>query len=115
MNSDNKNILKETGNRLPFTVPEGYFEDFALQFEQNQLAVKKLSIRKIAMPWIYMAAMFTGLLLMGNLIYHVYQNNKQENSEMYDMYVMSQLDNSVMIDYYVSQTDQTVEDKSEIE
>jgi len=31
------------------------------------------------------------------------------------MYVMSQLDNSVMIDYYVSQTDQTVEDKSEIE
>lgn len=110
MNNDNKNILKETGKRLPFTVPEDYFENFALQFEQNQMVVKKVSFRKIAMPWIYMAAMFTGLLLMGNLVYQVYQNNKEENTEMYEMYVMSQLDSSVMIDYYVNEDDQQFED-----
>lgn len=105
MEPSEKNILKETGNRLPFTVPEGYFEGFALQIEARTATKKSLYLQKIMKPWFYMAAMFIGILLLGNLALNIYKQNKQENTEMYEMYVMSQIDNSVMLDYYVNESE----------
>jgi hypothetical protein len=109
METNNKNILKETGNRIPFTVPEGYFEGFALQMEARTSGSKSFYLKKVISPWMYMAAMFIGMLLIGNLLFNVYKTNKQDNAEMYEMYVMSQMDNSVMIDYYVDQTENVAE------
>lgn len=109
METNNKNILKEIGNRNPFTVPEGYFEGFTLQMEARTSGSKTVYLRKIMRPWMYMAAMFLGMLLIGNVIFNVYKTSKQDNTEMYEMYVMSQMDNSVMIDYYVDQTENSAE------
>jgi hypothetical protein len=42
--------IDEIGNRVPFKVPENYFEDFATQFE-SQVVLKPVSVYKIIRPW----------------------------------------------------------------
>lgn len=64
---EEKDLLKKYGNKNPFSVPEGYFEDF------NERLMKQLPEKEIInepeirtwdriKPWIYMAAMFVGLM-----------------------------------------------------
>lgn len=99
-----KNILEQTGNRNPFVVPDGYFENFATNIDNSIFEQPKLT-KRIFMPWIYLAAMFVGIFLIGNLIYYVHfqeANDVNEFSDLYEMYVTSQIDQSVMYDYYVS-------------
>lgn len=98
----NKN-LQETGNRIPFAVPDQYFENFALEMD-SRISSQTVSVKRLVKPWIYMAAMFVVLLVMGNVLYSVYKDNRQQQSEMYEVYLMSQLDGSVLYDYYLSET-----------
>ena len=100
---DRKHIsLDDIGNKLPFTVPENYFEQFAAQID-GQISVKPVPVINLLRPWIYMVAMFIGLFLMGKVSLSVYQNNKIMNAENYEMYVMSQVDEDEMIYYYLTE------------
>lgn len=101
MEAKTGNKLNEIGNRIPFQVPENYFDSFALEMD-GRIGASKVSMKKMFAPWMYMAAMFVGLLLLGNVFLSVYKTNKAQNQEMYEMYVLSQLDDSVLMDYYYS-------------
>lgn len=98
----NKNTLNEIGNRNPFEVPDNYFADFANQMDEK-IGFKKPKLIQLMKPWLYMAAMFMGIFVLGNVFYQVYlhhQNTKYETEEFYDFYVSSQIDSSILIDYY---------------
>ena len=100
-NSMNKNkhiSLEEIGKELPFSVPENYFDQFASQLE-DQIGIKHVLVKHVFKPWMYMAAMFLGLLMMGSVFYTVYQNSSTKNAENYESYVLSQVDEASMLDY----------------
>lgn len=101
MEKKNKTMLDEIGKNNPFAVPENYFEDFATQFDQ-QIHAKSVPVRQIMKPWLYMAAMFIGIVILGNVFYNIHNNSVAKNSENYELYVTSQLDESVVYDYYVN-------------
>ncbi|NDP19754.1 MAG: hypothetical protein GZ091_01545 [Paludibacter sp.] len=101
---NNKHItLEEIGKELPFSVPENYFEKFANRMEA-QIMKKQTPIRRIFSNWVFMAAVFVGVLIMGQVFYSVYQNNTLNNKDNYEQYVLSQVDESSLIDYYVDDT-----------
>lgn len=100
----NKHItLEDIGNELPFSVPENYFDQFASQLEE-QIDFKPVSIQRLLKPWMYMAAMFLGVLIMGQLFYTVYQNNTLKNADNYESYILSQVDETTLMDYYVDES-----------
>ena len=100
---NNKNIeLEEISKELPFSVPDNYFEQFALQIEE-QIGFKKSLIRKVMRPWMYMAAMFIGILIMGQIFYTINQKNATRTAENYETYVLSQVDENSLADFYVSE------------
>ena len=94
--------LDEIGNKIPFSVPENYFEQFAVQMD-DQMGVATIPVKRMLKPWMYMAAMFVGVLLLAQVVYSVYNNNKAKN-EMFELYVLSQMDDSHMADIYFSDT-----------
>ena len=102
MNESQKISLKETGRELPFAVPENYFEDSAGQIIMLTSG-RHLAVRSIIRPWLYMAGMFAGILLLGNLAYSVYQRNAGRNLENYERYLLSQLDNVSLLDFYLEE------------
>lgn len=64
--------LEEIGNKNPFTVPEGYFEQLSGSIlsqlpERVEVAPQPVGVWKRIQPWLYMAAMFCGIALMVNL------------------------------------------------
>lgn len=101
---ENKHIsLEKAGNKLPFTVPENYFNDFAIQFD-SQIGNGKRNIIHIIRPWLSVAAVFIGILIVTRVGYTAYQQ-KQANTENYELYVLSQVDETEMIDYYLTEAD----------
>jgi predicted RNA-binding protein len=94
--------LDEVGNELPFKVPENYFEQFALQIE-TQVKPQHVAIIKLMKPWMYMAAMFVGVLILAQVFYTVYSNNNIKKTDRYESYVLSQVDESSLMDYYVNE------------
>ena len=103
---NNKHIsLNEIGNKIPFTVPENYFEQFALNIESQTIEASTPVVKRILKPWMYMAAAFIGVLLFARVAFSVYNTSQDKISENYEMYVMSQLDESVVYDYYVTNND----------
>ena len=97
---NNKHIsLEEIGKELPFGLPDNYFNQFAQQMEE-QIMIKRVPLRKIFKPWMYMAAMFIGVLLMVQIFYSVSKANTSKNAENYESYVLSQVDETSIMDYY---------------
>jgi hypothetical protein len=102
METKNKYSFEDAGNRLPFEVPENYFNEFAARMEEltgNQ----KVPVKRMARPWLYMAAMFVGLFLIGNILLQVFKTNRINHTEAYEAYLLSQLDESVYYDYYFTE------------
>jgi hypothetical protein len=65
----NRILLKDIDKVNPFKVPEGYFENFTNGImSQLPIIVQEKAIRvnlwHRARPWVYMAAMLTGVALM---------------------------------------------------
>lgn len=63
------NILRKVGTQNPFRVPEHYFEDFTQEL-MNKLPEKEPmqyllepTLWQRVKPWVYMAAMFVGIML----------------------------------------------------
>ncbi len=102
MKPKNNISLEEIGSRIPFSVPENYFEDFALQME-SKTATVQVSVFKIVKPWLYMAAMFAGVFVVGNVFYSIHTNNVAKNTENYELYVVSQVDESLIYDNYIDE------------
>jgi len=102
MNKKEKISLNEIGKEVPFTIPESYFEDFATQMVA-QTSGQQTSVRKILYPWLYMAGMFAGILLLGNIAYSVYQRNASLKVENYERYLFSQVDNVSLLDFYLEE------------
>ncbi|MEI7504971.1 MAG: hypothetical protein WCJ61_16985 [Paludibacter sp.] len=101
---NNKHIsLDEIGKELPFSVPDNYFNQFANHMDE-QIGYKLVKANRFLKPWMYMAAMFVGVLLMGQVLYTVYQNNTSKNAENYELYVLSQVDETSLMDYYVDES-----------
>ena len=63
------NILKKAGTQNPFSVPDHYFEDFSQNLmaklpEKEPLPLpEEPTLWQRVKPWIYMAAMFCGIML----------------------------------------------------
>jgi len=94
--------LEEIGKGLPFSVPENYFDQFAIQIDR-QIGYAN-SYRKILKPWMYMAAMFVGIFIVGGVFYSSNQVKTAKNSENYESYILSQVDETSVMDYYVNET-----------
>ncbi len=92
------NLEKE----LPFAVPENYFQQFPLEMERK-IAGKQISVHKLLKPWMYLAAMFVGIVIFAQIYYTVYQHNTSAKQENYESYVLSQVDESSLLDYYVEE------------
>ena len=63
------NILRKVGTRNPFRVPDHYFEDFTQEL-MSKLPEKELqpllpepTLWQRVKPWVYMTAMFVGIML----------------------------------------------------
>ena len=97
--------LNEIGNKIPFTVPENYFEQFALNIESQTGEVAKPVFKQILKSWMYMAAAFIGVLLFARVAFSIYNTSQDKINENYEIYVMSQLDESVVYDYYTTNND----------
>ena len=68
---DDKELMGKCGKERPFKVPDGYFEHFHEQL-MSQLPetaptaepASKVTLMTRIKPWIYMAAMFAGIIFM---------------------------------------------------
>jgi hypothetical protein len=107
---ENKKIkLEDIGTRKPFAVPENYFADFDARLETKlelQPDAQNIKAYKIIKPWMYMAAMFTGILLMASVVMNVYNKNLSAKNENYELYMLSQLDDDVIYEYYINDNNQ---------
>ncbi|MGL5938296.1 MAG: hypothetical protein ACRCY5_06190 [Phocaeicola sp.] len=61
------NIRKKCGIDNPFSVPEGYFNNFTKELmeklpEKEVIDVPEVTFWQRSKPWLYMAAMFMGML-----------------------------------------------------
>lgn len=68
MKEENK-ILSKVGTRNPFKVPDGYFTDFTQELmsklpeKENLYTNQEVTLWQRVKPWIYMTAMFCGIML----------------------------------------------------
>jgi D-alanyl-lipoteichoic acid acyltransferase DltB (MBOAT superfamily) len=92
--------LEEIGKKLPFKVPENYFEEFASQIDE-QIAPNKPSWKQISQPWLYLVALFVGILFMVQIFYTVYVKIDKKQKENYELYVLSQIDEPFIMNYYL--------------
>jgi hypothetical protein len=100
---NNKNIsIEEIGKELPFSVPENYFEQFALQIEE-QIGARKHRSRFLR-SWMYVAATIVAIFVIGTVSYNINQRNMIKNSDNYEAYVMAQVNETAVMDYYVDNT-----------
>jgi hypothetical protein len=105
--TNNKNILNEkVAKELAFRVPENYFDQFALQIDK-QIGYQRSSNHKLLRRWMYVAAMFVGVLVAGQVFYSTHQKRLARNAENYESYVLSQVDETSMVDYYVEQSNES--------
>ncbi len=102
MKKNNKISFEEIGRELPFIVPENYFEHFALQIDE-QISHNSGSSHRFLRQWMYVAAAFVGIFMLGQTFYKVNQNNATQKADTYEAYVLSQVNEASMVDYYVDE------------
>lgn len=107
-------LVKKYGTKNPFMVPEGYFENFSKELmnrlpEKEQVsAPETISTWQRVKPWVYMAAMFCGLMLSVRVFVGPPKQDTPvftaaETEQLSDEYVETILDHSMMDDYALYQ------------
>lgn len=107
-------LLKKYGTKNPFTVPEGYFENFSKELmnklpEKEQMpALEPASTWQRIKPWAYMAAMFCGLMFTVRVVVGPPKQDTPiftaaETEQFSDEYIETILDHSMMDDYTLYQ------------
>lgn len=100
-------------NRNPFTVPDGYFEDFAAKMTAitQPSAMPSLAWYKRTRSWIAIAAALSGVIIGARLMLPTdkttYTVNHQTTVE--ESYVLAQVDETTLEDYLcnMNEGDQT--------
>lgn len=101
MKENNPISLEDMNKKLPFAVPENYFEGFALQMDKQVAATKSIRLQKVR-RWMYAAAVFVGVMISGGAYYSYYQKQQAAAyAESYESYILSQIDEPSVIDYYL--------------
>ena len=98
------NILNKFGNKKPFSVPENYFENFAVEMEEH-IAPKKEKIITVSFitklkPYLYAAAMFALVLLVGDYLMNKHENKVEIATEQHEL-LMSYLDENTIIEFLI--------------
>ncbi len=101
--------LKDVGKELPFTVPDHYFEDFANRMVA-QTQRRRVPLRRMMKPWLYLAALFAGVVLMAAVANAIYQYRINVKMERYEYYLLSQVDQMTIIDFYYDNLTETQTD-----
>ena len=66
---EEQDILRKVGTKNPFHAPEGYFENFTQELmsklpeKDSYIPEAETNLWTRVKPWIYMAAMFVGIML----------------------------------------------------
>ena len=66
---EEQDILKKVGTKNPFRVPEGYFESFTQELmsklpeKEAYIPEPEANLWTRVKPWLYMTAMFMGIML----------------------------------------------------
>ena len=97
------NKLDELMNRQPFRVPEGYFEGFTDDFisrlpEKSVSEAKKISLYDRVKPWLYMAALFVGAIIIFN-IYNSSNTSADANNGMAKTTNVTETDDAEFLEY----------------
>ena len=107
-------LLRKCGTKNPFTVPEGYFENFSKEL-MEKLPEKEISLSEPVIttwqrvkPWIYMTAMFCGLMLSVRVFVGRPKQDTPiftaaEAAEFSDQYIETIMEHSMMDDYTLYQ------------
>lgn len=79
-------LLKKVGTKNPFKVPDNYFENFNKNImeklpEKNVTPEKEITLWDKVKPWIYMAAMFAGIMLMFKTFNSISENAQVVNNK----------------------------------
>lgn len=69
MKKEDDEIQKRCGKQNPFTVPEGYFDELTSKVMEQLPQTRPTETKRVTMwerikPWMYMAAMFVGIMFM---------------------------------------------------
>ena len=79
---EENNLLRKVGKKDHFRVPDRYFEDFSKELMNNLPeketfdATQEITMWQRVKPWLYMAAMFCGIMLSVRIF--VEKPNKEE-------------------------------------
>jgi hypothetical protein len=99
---DNTLKLEEIEKTNPFQTPAGYFENLTAnilsQLPEKQEEIQVLSLWERTKSWVYMAAMFTGIMLMLRIFVGSPPNldlNSSADIEAFYQYYEEQLTGSV--------------------
>ena len=108
-----ENILRKVGTKNPFWVPDHYFEEVTQEImsklpeKEPMLTMSEPTMWERVKPWLYMAAMFCGLMLSVRMF--VGEKEAQspaagtmgdmEFSEVPDEYIDPIVDQTMMDDY----------------
>ena len=115
MKKEETDLLKRCGTENPFTVPEGYFERFTEQLmeklpEREAQPAPKLTLWTRVKPWVYMAAMFCGLMLSVRMFVGEKQSQSPaatpettDFTEVPDEYIDPIVNQTMMYDYTLYQ------------
>ncbi len=107
MTQKDKIRLEQLDKKLPFSVPENYFENFAesLQSQLTPKVAPSVPLYRKLRPYLFAAAIFVGVLLVGVPIYQRTQTKtvtvSVATSDVYSDYVLSEVDEDMMIDYLI--------------
>ena len=119
---DEKELTARCGKEHPFKVPEGYFEHFHEQLMSHlpetaptPAPTERVTFMTRIKPWLYMAAMFAGIVFMVQSLMYVQQTRLTDNSlatieEVYteeevDHFMSSSLYNEYVLYSYLTTTD----------
>ncbi len=120
MNTDNE-LKAQYGTKRPYKVPDGYFEQFHEQL-MNSLPgmvpeatpTTKVTLMARIKPWLYMAAMFAGIIFMAQGIMYIQEQSLDSDElvaleELYDdeadHFMSSSLYNEYVLYSYLTTTD----------
>lgn len=106
---EEEKLMNKFGKENPFNVPEGYFENFTKEL-MDKLPEKeigpepKITTWQRIKPWIYMTAMFCGLMLSVKVFLDKPEKENQtlqanNKTEFSDAEVEMIIDNSMIDDY----------------
>lgn len=110
---EDSNLLKKYGKKMPFNTPEGYFDRFTEQLMEQLPRKEEAETPKISMwdrikPWVYMTAMFCGLMfgirvIMGDKQTDSYEGAMENISDLPEEYIEPIVEQTMMDDYTLYQ------------